>query len=96
MTDPDPAQPLTLLPTQAAPAPPNGPPREAYRQWSSLMLILVILGVIVLTGMALIIVQRRGRRRKDRLPKRPSLPHVNAWEEAGRRFDGSITEFNDD
>jgi len=85
--------PMSLLAQAATPV---APPREAYRQWSSLMLILIILAVILLTGLAFIIVQRRGRRRKEQLPKRSSLPHVNAWEESGRRFEGSITDFDDD
>ena len=70
--------------------------REAYRQWSALMLILILLGVIVLTGLAFVVAQRRARRRKSQLPKPKDAPNTDAWAEAGRRFDGSIVEIKDD
>ncbi len=72
------------------------PPREAYRRWSSLMLILTILAVIVLTGLAFLLVRRRARRRMEQLPRHAPLPHVNAWEEAGRRFAGPVVEPDDE
>lgn len=75
---------------------PAGGERELYRQWSALMLVLILLGVIVLTGLGYLIAQRRARRRKDALPKPKDAPYVDAWAEAGRRLDDSFVEFNDD
>ncbi len=70
--------------------------REMYRQWSALMLVLILLCVIVVTGLAFIVTRRRARRRQESLPKKKDAPIVDAWSEAGRRMDDSITEFKDD
>jgi len=70
--------------------------REVYRQWSAMMLILILLGVIALTGLGFIVAQRRARRRKSELPKPKDAPKIDAWAEAGRRIDTSIVEFKDD
>jgi beta-lactamase regulating signal transducer with metallopeptidase domain len=70
------------------------PPPEAYRQWSSLMLILAILSVLIVTMLWMIISLRRARRVRDALPKPKDTKHIDAWTEAGRRFDNSITEID--
>jgi len=75
---------------------PSGDEREMYRQWSALMLIMILLIVIALTGLAFLVTRRRARRRRDALPKRKNAPIVDAWAEAGRRLDDSFVEFNDD
>ncbi|MHA7812331.1 MAG: hypothetical protein ACX94C_02900 [Phycisphaerales bacterium] len=70
--------------------------RELYRQWSALMLILILLGVIVITALAFIVTRRRARRRIDSRPKRKDVPIKDAWTESGKRMDESIMEFRDD
>ena len=71
--------------------------QDAYRRGSSLILMVSLLGIIVIMVLALIIVLRRNRRRRDQAhPNRPSLKHVDAWAEAGRRFDNSITQLDPD
>lgn len=70
---------------------------ELYRQWSALMLILILLCVIIVTGLAFIVTRRRGRRRMESISnKKPGEPIADAWTEAGRRMDESITEIRDD
>jgi hypothetical protein len=88
----------TLLSTllTLAQQPPAEGERELYRQWSALMLVLILLTIIALTGLGFLLAQRRARRRKDALPKPKNAPNINAWEEAGRRFGDSFVEFNDD
>lgn len=75
---------------------PPGGEREFYRQWSALMLVLILLTVIALTGLAFLVTRRRARRRRDTLPKPKNAPKIDAWAEAGRRLDESLVEFNDD
>lgn len=75
---------------------PRGDERELYRQWSALMLVLILLTVIALTGLAFLVTRRRARRRRDALPKPKNAPILDAWAEAGRRLDNSFVEFNDD
>ena len=72
------------------------PPPEAYRRWSSMMLILAILSVLLVTAFWMIITLRRSRRIRDDLPKPKDIEHIDAWAEAGRRFDDSITEIDID
>ncbi len=71
-------------------------PKEAYRQISTLTLMLAMLGVVMLTTLLMIIVIRRSRRRREILPKSPPTEHVDAWAESGRRFDSSIIEIDPD
>jgi len=71
-------------------------PQEAYRQVSSLTLMFAILGILLITVLSFIVVLRRSRRRKEALPKPASIEHVDAWAEAGRRFDNSIIEIDID
>lgn len=75
---------------------PSGGEREMYRQWSALMLILILLGVIILTGLAFLVTRRRARRRNDALPKPKNAPNIDAWAEAGRRLDDSFISFDSD
>ena len=71
--------------------------RELYRQWSALMMVMILLCVIVITGVAFLIARRRARRRMSEVPKRkPGAPIADAWAEAGRRMDDSIIEIKDD
>lgn len=91
-----PSPPWTTLALQVAESAAQPDRREAYRQWSSMMLVLILLALIAVTVLAFIVMQRRARRRRDVLPKRPDQPRVDAWEESGRRFDDSITQFDDD
>jgi len=42
----------------------------------------------------MIISLRRARRVRDALPKPKDTKHIDAWAEAGRRFDNSITEID--
>ncbi|CAN0589807.1 unnamed protein product, partial [Laminaria digitata] len=70
--------------------------RELARQWSALMLVLILLTIIALTGLGFLLAQRRARRRKDALPKPKNAPDINAWEEAGRRLDDSFVVFDDE
>lgn len=69
--------------------------RSFYQQYSVLLLVLILLGVIVITGLAFIVAQRRARRRRDALPKPRDIPYTDAWAEAGRRLDGEFFEIND-
>lgn len=71
--------------------------RELYRQWSALMMVMILLCVIVITGVAFLVARRRARRRMSELPrKKPGAPIADAWTEAGRRMDDSIIEIKDD
>ncbi len=82
---------LTLVGSKPTPI-----PKEAYRQISTLTLMLAMLGVVMLTTLLLIIVIRRSRRRQDTLPRPAPTEHVDAWAESGRRFDSSIIEIDPD
>lgn len=70
--------------------------REFYRQYSALMLILILLSIIAITALAFIVTRRRARRRLDSMPKKPNAQIADAWTEAGKRMDDSIMEFKDD
>ncbi len=72
------------------------PQREMYRQWSSLMLVLILLCVIAITALAFIVTRRRARRRMESLPKKKDAHIADAWTESGKRMDDSIMEFRDD
>lgn len=76
---------------------PDAGRREFYRQWSALMMVMILLCVIVITGVAFLVARRRARRRMSELPrKKPGAPIADAWAEAGRRMDDSIIEIKDD
>lgn len=68
--------------------------QEDYRRWSSLLLLLAILSTLIVTTHLLIVVLRRSRRYRESLTKPKDTKHVDAWAEAGRRFDTSITEID--
>jgi len=82
----------TLAQAQTSPSNPIDP--EAYRQVSALTLMLALLGVVLITVLALIVVIRRSQRRKAEQPKPGPTKHVDAWAESGKRFDSSIVEIN--
>jgi len=67
---------------------------DAYRQWSPVMLVLLILSILLITALLLLVSLRRARRRRASLPKPKDTEHIDAWAEAGRRFDNSITEID--
>lgn len=69
--------------------------RELYRQWSAMMLILILLGVITITCVAYLVARRRARRRLEG-KKKPNAEIADAWTESGKRFDGSIVEITED
>ena len=71
-------------------------PPEAYRRASSLTMMFAILGILFIMSLALIVIIRRNRRRKESMPKPDSTEHVDAWAEAGRRIDDSIVEIDPD
>ncbi|MGV6815086.1 MAG: hypothetical protein ACWA5W_08775 [Phycisphaerales bacterium] len=81
---------------QAKSAADNALDPEAYRRASSLTLMVALLGVILITVLALIVVIRRSHRRKEQLAKSGPTIHTDAWTESGKRFDGSIIEINPD
>ena len=70
--------------------------RVLYTRWSAMMMVLILLCVIAVTCAAFIVTQRRARRRKAEQPKPKQAPQTDAWAEAGRRMDDSITEITDD
>ena len=84
----------TLAQAQTSPSNPIDP--EAYRQVSALTLMLALLGVLIITALAMIVVIRRSQRRKAQQPKPSLTKHVDAWAESGKRFDTSIVEINPD
>ncbi len=69
---------------------------DAYRRGFSLILMLSILGIVLVICLALIVVIRRAQRRSAALPKQGSTEHIDAWAEAGRRMDDSITQIDVD
>jgi Na+/melibiose symporter-like transporter len=70
---------------------------ELYRQWTALMMVFILLCVIALTAFAFIVARRRGRRRMSSARRnKQGKPIADAWTEAGRRMDDSITEIRDD
>ncbi len=82
----------TIAQAQTSPSNPIDP--EAYRQVSALTLMVALLGVTLVTALAMIVVIRRSQRRKAQQPKPAPTKHVDAWTESGKRFDNSIVEIN--
>jgi beta-lactamase regulating signal transducer with metallopeptidase domain len=70
--------------------------QDAYRRGFTMIALVTILGLILVMMLAMIVVLRRSSRRKQARSKPKSIEHVDAWSEAGRRFDDSIVEIEVD
>jgi hypothetical protein len=73
-----------LVPMTAAPAPPAAERREAARKIASATLIVALIGVVTITCLVLVLMQRTRRRLTDGARARRTR-HSDAWAEAGRR-----------
>jgi len=73
------------------------PSREdAMREGMSLLMMVSLIGVVVVTILALWMVMRGLRRKKARGEAVPTDMSVDPWVEAGKRMDDGITEFDDE
>lgn len=66
------------------------------REGMSLLMMVSLIGVAVVTILALWMVMRGLRRAKARGESVPTDMSVDAWVEAGKRMDGGITEFDEE
>ncbi len=64
---------------------PDSPDPQLVRDSFNLILIVALLGVILVTGLTLLLVLRRNRLARARNRPRPTAPTPDPWEEAGRR-----------
>ncbi len=69
---------------------------EAMRQGMSLLMMLSLLGVLVVSMLAVLMVMRSTRRKRTKRAVVPTDMSVDAWTEASKRLDDSITEFDEE
>ena len=62
----------------------------------SLLMMVSLLGVLVVTLLALWMGMRGIRRKRSKNPAQPTDVSVDAWIEAGKRMDDGITEFDEE
>jgi len=66
------------------------------REGMSLFMMVSLLGVLVVTLLAVLMTLRARRRKKSRKPAVPTDMSVDPWVEAGKRMDEGITEFDEE
>lgn len=69
---------------------------EAMREGMSLLMMLSLLTVALVTLLAIQCCMRNARRNRAKLQTSPTDLSIDPWIEAGKRFDESATEFDEE
>lgn len=71
-------------------------PDDPQRQVTALALIVILLGVVGVCTLLMLAARRRARVRRAKREAPDATPHLDAWEESGRRAEPSISSFDDE